>query len=173
VLWFRSWNCQPLTAEVQVRSQASPCEICGRMKWRYNRPVFPFEYHSINASCLSHTNTAVIRRTSGRRLGAFQKALDANVRNLSGFRRPFCEMRLLLTNDKKEPVVLSAVYFTHLHFTHSVYHESTFVGLSRAVHSIMLHQICSDKHITSQPRWRYISLTECSSGTIKKLSFWS
>jgi hypothetical protein len=53
-------------------------------------------------------------------------------------------MRLLLRNDKKEPVFLSAVYVTH--FTHSMYHESTFVDLSRTVHYIMLDQIRSDMH---------------------------
>jgi len=56
------------------------------------------------------------------------------------------------------------------HFTHSVYHESTFVDLSRTVHSLVLDQdTFRHAQIVCQPRWRYISLTECDSGTIQKL----
>jgi hypothetical protein len=55
-------------------------------------------------------------------------------------------MRLHHRNDKKEPVVLSAVYFYTVHISLiQCYHESTFVDLSRTVSS-MLDQIRSDMH---------------------------
>ena len=69
-----------VTAEARVRSWVSPCEICGGQSdtgtcFSATTSVFPCQYNSTIAPYSLHIHFAVIRRTNGRSLGAFRKAV--------------------------------------------------------------------------------------------------
>jgi hypothetical protein len=79
---------RPFTAEVRVRSRASPCEICGgqfdaKTCFRLHRTsVFPFNCGSASASDYAAFN----RRTSGRSLGVFKQAMPCRISGSVGRR---------------------------------------------------------------------------------------
>jgi hypothetical protein len=68
----------PLIAEAWVRSQGSPCEICGGevalgLDWVSSTSRSPCQYHSNSAPHSSLPHVALTRRIKRRRLGSFQK----------------------------------------------------------------------------------------------------
>ena len=77
----QAFSRQPFTAETGVRSQVSPCQICGGESVSGTgpcpgTPVSPCQYRSAIAPyASSHLHAAVTRRTNGRSLGTFQNAM--------------------------------------------------------------------------------------------------
>ena len=96
-------SCRPVTAEVRVRSQASPCGICGgqfdAMTCFFPSASyvgFPLNCRPASASCYA----AVNRRTSGRSLAVFKQAvpcrLSGSVGRRSTFTLPFVSCYIVL-----------------------------------------------------------------------------
>ena len=69
---------RPLTTEVQVRSRASPCEICGGQRdsgegFYSNTSLSSFSIIPKMLHAHLHVNTSFIRRTSGRNFGTLKQ----------------------------------------------------------------------------------------------------
>jgi hypothetical protein len=72
---------RPLTAKFWVRSQSNPIEICGENKWHCGRVLLQLHLFSPVSTTppILHTNlrlhVVLIRRTNGRSLESFEKAM--------------------------------------------------------------------------------------------------